>query len=170
MTKKRQLTEIENEVLETLELYVGNQTIFFSNVTEALGIDYLSLLQINHIVASFLKKYPEYHEYAMIDRKKPLSDQCRIYYTVLSKRAEEPSKYMYAQIIQRSDERQIGERLRMLRKDAGISIVELARRTGIGVRTIENYELGKRRLEGASADYVQKIADELHVLIDEIIS
>lgn len=169
MAKKKQLSTLESDVLKTLELYSDNQIIFFHDVVEALNIDYLTYLQINHIIKAFLGKHPEYHEYAMIDRRRPISDQSRIYYTVLAKREDEPSKYMYAEIVQRADEKQIGERLRMIRKDAGLSIAELARRTGIGERTIENYELGKRRLEGASIDYVKEIADELHVLMDELI-
>lgn len=161
--------QIETKILETLELYVGSRMIFLGDVVETLNIDYLSFLQINYIVQEFLKKYPEYHECLLVDREVPISNQSRIYYTVLTKRQKEPPKYTYANIIHQTDEAQSGDRLRKYRKDTGLSIIELAGRTGIGARTIEAYELGKRRFDGASVDYVKKIADELHVAIEELI-
>ncbi len=52
------------------------------------------------------------------------------------------------------------DRLREKRVEAGLTQEALAKRVGVSMRTIQNYELGNRR--PSNMEVVQKIADELH--------
>ena len=57
-----------------------------------------------------------------------------------------------------------------IRKQKGLSQSQLAKATGISVRTIQAYEQGKRRLSGASYDDLKKISEILGVTIEELVN
>ncbi len=52
------------------------------------------------------------------------------------------------------------EKLREMRRAAGLSQAELGRRVGVTERTIQNYELGSRKPQ--QMEIVQRLAEELH--------
>lgn len=54
--------------------------------------------------------------------------------------------------------------LRTIRKDAGLSVPELSRRSGVPIRTIENIE----RNNNATVVVAIKLADALDVTLDEL--
>lgn len=54
--------------------------------------------------------------------------------------------------------------LRTIRKDAGLSVPELSRRSGVPIRTIENIE----RNNNATVVVAIKLADALGVTLDEL--
>ena len=54
--------------------------------------------------------------------------------------------------------------LRTIRKDAGLSVPELSRRSGVPIRTIENIE----RNNDATVVVAIKLADALGVTLDEL--
>jgi transcriptional regulator with XRE-family HTH domain len=60
-------------------------------------------------------------------------------------------------------------RLKQMREAAGITQAELAKRTGISVRVIQNYEQGARPLNGARAITVKHIADALGCRMEDLI-
>lgn len=62
---------------------------------------------------------------------------------------------------------QFSERLREKRLAANLTQPELARIAGVSTRTIQNYELGKRR--PANMVVVQKIADALHTTAEHLL-
>lgn len=60
-------------------------------------------------------------------------------------------------------------RLKQMREAAGITQAELAKRTGISVRVIQNYEQGARPLNGARAITVKHMADALGCRMEDLI-
>lgn len=59
--------------------------------------------------------------------------------------------------------------LAKLREQKGLSQSQLAKASGISVRTIQAYEQGARKLSGASYDNLKKLSDALGVTIDELV-
>jgi transcriptional regulator with XRE-family HTH domain len=60
----------------------------------------------------------------------------------------------------------IGQRIKMARKNQGLTQKELAERAGTAIGTIQQYELGKRQ---PRMDQLQKIAAALGVSISDLI-
>lgn len=58
-------------------------------------------------------------------------------------------------------------KIREIREKVGISRTELSKRSGVPLRTIENWELEQRR--PTDARQLQKIAKELGVIIEDLI-
>lgn len=58
-------------------------------------------------------------------------------------------------------------KIREIRERVGISRTELSKRSGVPLRTIENWELEQRR--PTDARQLQKIAKELGVIIEDLI-
>lgn len=58
--------------------------------------------------------------------------------------------------------------LKELRKAAGLSQAQLAKKSGVDVRTIQAYESGARDMGKAQVDNVIKLADALGVPCEEI--
>ena len=56
-----------------------------------------------------------------------------------------------------------------LRERKGMSQSDLAKVSGISVRTIQAYEQGARKLSGASYDNLKKLSDALGVAIEELV-
>jgi transcriptional regulator with XRE-family HTH domain len=56
-----------------------------------------------------------------------------------------------------------------LREQKGLSQSQLAKASGISVRTIQAYEQGARKLSGASYDNLKKLSDALGVTIEELV-
>ena len=56
-----------------------------------------------------------------------------------------------------------------LREQKGMSQSQLAKASGISVRTIQAYEQGARKLSGASYDNLKKLSDALGVAIEELV-
>lgn len=56
-----------------------------------------------------------------------------------------------------------------MRKELGLSQSQLAERTGISVRVIQNYEQGSRQLKKAEAETVLKIAKALSCTVEDLI-
>lgn len=59
--------------------------------------------------------------------------------------------------------------LAKLREQKGLPQSELAKASGISVRTIQAYEQGARKLSGASYDTLRKLSDVLGVSVDELV-
>ena len=70
--------------------------------------------------------------------------------------------------------KRIGNRLKALREDSGLSVQELSEKTGIPRGTLNAYEQNKRPLIGASADVVYKLARifgvPMEYLIEEFVT
>lgn len=62
---------------------------------------------------------------------------------------------------------QLGERIAKLRKDQGITQVQLAERLGVSQQTITAYEVGRRRVQVSA---LPVIAQALGVGIEELVS
>lgn len=60
-------------------------------------------------------------------------------------------------------------KLKQIREAAGITQAELAKKTGISVRVIQNYEQGTRPINGARVITVKRIADALGCQIEDLI-
>lgn len=60
-------------------------------------------------------------------------------------------------------------RLKELREEKGISQSKFAEMCGVSVRTIQQYEQGRRRLDDASAERVYLIAKTLSVSMEELL-
>ena len=56
-----------------------------------------------------------------------------------------------------------------LRERKGMSQSDLAKASDISVRTIQAYEQGARKLNGASYDTLRKLSDALGVSVDELV-
>ena len=56
-----------------------------------------------------------------------------------------------------------------LREQKGLSQSQLAKASGISVRTIQAYEQGARKLRGASYDNLKKLSDALGVTSEELV-
>lgn len=54
-------------------------------------------------------------------------------------------------------------RLKELRKAASMTQAELAEKSGLNLRTLQDYEQGQKPLKSASYERVEKIADALGV-------
>ena len=59
--------------------------------------------------------------------------------------------------------------LAKLREQKGLSQSQLAKASGISVRTIQAYEQEARKLNGASYDTLRKLSDALGVSVDELV-
>lgn len=55
-----------------------------------------------------------------------------------------------------------------LREQKGLSQSQLAKASGISVRTIQSYEQGARKLSGASYDNLRRLSDALGVTIEQL--
>lgn len=62
---------------------------------------------------------------------------------------------------------QLGERIAKLRKDQGITQVQLADRLGVSQQTITAYEVGRRRIQVSA---LPVIAQALGVSVEELVS
>ena len=60
-------------------------------------------------------------------------------------------------------------RLKELREAKGYSQSQFAEMCGVSVRTIQQYEQGRRRLDDASAERVYLIAKTLSVTMEELL-
>ena len=60
--------------------------------------------------------------------------------------------------------------LKMQRKKCGLTQKELAKRSGISLRSIQAYEQGSRDLAGASIDLVRRLCQALSCSEDEILT
>ena len=58
--------------------------------------------------------------------------------------------------------------LKELRKAAGLSQAQLAKKSGVDIRTIQAYESGARDMGKAQVDNVIKLADALDVPCEDI--
>lgn len=59
------------------------------------------------------------------------------------------------------------ERLKEKRMEAGLTQVQLAEKAGVTARTIQNYELGKRK--PSNMEVIQKIADALNTTTEYLL-
>lgn len=60
--------------------------------------------------------------------------------------------------------------LQKMRKQRGYSQSQLAQASGVSVRTIQNYECGKRNIDRADALIVQKLSQALECNAGEILN
>lgn len=60
--------------------------------------------------------------------------------------------------------------LQRIRKKAGLSQAELADIIGVSVRTLQDYEQGRRNINKAAADVVLKLAKALHCKLNDIMN
>jgi transcriptional regulator with XRE-family HTH domain len=65
---------------------------------------------------------------------------------------------------ERLADQHVGKRLRLIRTELGVSLEELARRSGISVNYLAKYEAGERRM---SPLVLSEMSDALRVGIDE---
>ena len=65
---------------------------------------------------------------------------------------------------ERQTDRHVGQRLRLLRTELGVSLDELARRSSISTGHLAQYEAGERRM---SPLVLSEMSDALRVGIDE---
>ena len=59
--------------------------------------------------------------------------------------------------------------LKRLRISSGITQATLSERTGISLRTIQEYEQGRKPINGAAALTVHRIAQELGVTVEDLL-
>lgn len=59
--------------------------------------------------------------------------------------------------------------LKAIRQHAGLSQSELARLADVSVRTLQDYEQGKKPIGKAAADTVLRLAEALHCTVEELI-
>lgn len=59
--------------------------------------------------------------------------------------------------------------LKRIRIDAGITQATLSERTGVSLRTLQDYEQGRKPINGAAALTVYRIAQELNVRVEDLL-
>ena len=59
--------------------------------------------------------------------------------------------------------------LKKYRERAGITQAELAKRTGVNLRTLQDYEQGRKPINQAAAITVYRIATALGVVVEDIL-
>lgn len=62
-----------------------------------------------------------------------------------------------------------GERLKSLRKGAGLSQRQLAERSGVGIRAIQQYEQGAKHIEMASGLSLYRLSRVLHCRMEDLL-
>lgn len=60
-------------------------------------------------------------------------------------------------------------KLQKTRNAKGLSQSQLAKASGVSVRTLQNYEIGRRELSKAPAEIVLKLAKALDSTVEELI-
>lgn len=94
-----------------------------------------------------------------LDRELPIEAICEMY----EKYHEMDIRHFTDRIFELRRSAAATTRLKEYRERLGYSQRELARRTEIPVRTLQQYEQGKKRLSRARTDYVLRLAAELKV-------
>lgn len=59
--------------------------------------------------------------------------------------------------------------LKRIRTEAGITQLELYTRSGVSLRTIQEYEQGRKPINGAAALTVYKLAQALNVTVEDLL-
>lgn len=59
--------------------------------------------------------------------------------------------------------------LKRIRIQAGITQLELSTRSGVNLRTLQDYEQGRKPINGAAALTVLRIAKELNVTVEDLL-
>lgn len=104
--------------------------------------------------------------FAEIDRLLPMSVVQRMYRT-FHEESEERFLEAADEIIASSSEPSGLKRQRLI---AGLSQSQLARRSGVGIRAIQQYEQGAKSIERASFGNVQRLAQALHCRSQDLVS
>lgn len=60
-------------------------------------------------------------------------------------------------------------KLKLKRKEAGLTQAQLAEKTGLNVRVIQHYEQGSKTFDNARIDKILKVCNALNCRFDEII-
>lgn len=104
--------------------------------------------------------------FADIDSFLPIDDVLRMYPTF-----HEESEERFAEAAEEMAVRRRGStsKLRMLREAAGLSQSELARKSGVGLRAIQQYEQGAKDINRAAAGSVQALARTLHCQMEDLL-
>lgn len=63
-----------------------------------------------------------------------------------------------------------GDKLQAMREEKGFSQGQLAKRSGIGVRMIQDYEQGKRDLNGAKLKTILRLCAALECKMNDILN
>ena len=59
--------------------------------------------------------------------------------------------------------------LKRIRTDSGITQAALSERSGVSLRTLQDYEQGRKSINGAAALTVLRIAQELGVTVEDLL-
>lgn len=166
------MSETENrKSLDTMKIYinlegqVGEDVIFLKDAVEKAGVNYIDIEQKRWLAKKFRSSHPEYDEYRMFHAEVPTSWQSMICYTVFTKVKIYDPQYMLAEAMENTT---AGEKVRCLRRQEGMSLKDLSKKTGLSYRTLQNIETGVRNINVTSVQTAKKIAEVLGVSIEEI--
>lgn len=60
-------------------------------------------------------------------------------------------------------------KLHEMRERRGMTQAELADKSGVNLRSVQNYEQGKSPINGAAAETVYRLASALHCAVEDIL-
>ena len=66
--------------------------------------------------------------------------------------------------------KKVGDTVKELREKAGLTRAELAKETGINIRTIEAYEQGRKDINGAKLKTLLKLCLALNCSLEDIVT
>jgi len=166
--KKLKQEEIEViQVLEFLKQQKGKETIYLKKAVDRAGIKSLSRQQVIEISSIFTEENPEYKEYRILKANTPVAWQSHICTTAYTRADLYDIKYKFGEDLTNSETP--GERIVRIRTELGMTRKDLSMKTGVMYRTLQNYELGERDINHATAIVVKKIAEALNVTMEDIL-
>ena len=164
---RKQNDEVINKVLRMLNAQTGKETIYLKVAADRAHVTTLSLYQKEQVCKLFLEEHPEYEEYQAVKASVPESCRNKMYVTVFTK--AKPFDVQFTFEGSALIEETLGERIIRLRKEKGMTRKKLAEKAEVNYRTLQQYELGERDINNASAITIKKIADALQVRMEDLL-
>ena len=158
--------EVVTRVLNSLDAQTGKETIYLKVAVDRAHVTQLTSYQKEQICRVFLDDHPEYEEYRSLKTGVPVKWQSRICTTVFTKAKPYDVQFKFEEAL--SDPQSPGERIIKMRRERGMTRKKLALESGVNYRSLQQYELGERDIQNATAVTVKKIADALCVQMEDI--